>query len=113
MQATLNPEEMTHLLNQENQLLADENERLAAENVRLLIENKVLKNNLASSQAQSEERLQAARDICRMDPHVAAAAPALLAAGRASLDWLASYPGGCAAKVYDQMRAVIAKAEGR
>lgn len=41
-----------------------------------------------------------------------AAAPDLLEALKRALDWLASYPGGCARDGYDEARAAIAKAEG-
>jgi hypothetical protein len=37
----------------------------------------------------------------------------LLAAAKRSLDWLASYQGNAALPAYEQMRAAIAKAEGR
>lgn len=40
-----------------------------------------------------------------------AAAPDLLAALKRSLNWLASYPGGCASNAYDAARAAIAQAE--
>lgn len=42
-----------------------------------------------------------------------AAAPDMLEALKRSLDWLSSYPGGCALAVYEDARVAIAKAEGR
>jgi hypothetical protein len=41
-----------------------------------------------------------------------AAAPDLLAALKRSLDWLASYQGAGADRVWEQAKAAIAKAEG-
>ena len=54
------------------------------------------------SQRSKEEELANARLI--------AAAPELLAACERALNWLSSYPGGCAMSAYLQARAAVDKA---
>jgi hypothetical protein len=49
----------------------------------------------------------------RVDVPIAASQPegreaALIEAARRSLNWLASYPGGCASGAYNEMRAALA-----
>ena len=52
-------------------------------------------------------------DVVKANARLIAAAPDLLAAARKSLDWLASYPGFGSKAAYDEMRAAVAKAEGK
>lgn len=69
-------------------------------------------DNYASAVARVFENTHQRDGEAQANARLIAAAPDILAALERSLNWLASYPGGCCENTYQQARAAICKAKG-